>query len=278
MPIDLTRNIDRFESEDLQRFTFANTITVPRTIDFMVFNTDGATLAPLAVQSGLSVTVSAAAGNVGSVGVFYVDRQLPVSVGFYTYMWRAWGSSGGSSGSVVDSLFTVTRGEFEVIHTEPHSFFTYGNRAELVRRSRQLVGRGDLTERDIRPHMEAADGWIDGKIGRIVGVPLSPVPQVVREMSNHGGLYFFFSAYYGGQRSEIPADVQRQWEQDNEFLDGVVEGKYALTTSGATYQLENEVKAITGGIEEGKPAFGRSDWTDQEIDSDIKDFEDDQRD
>ena len=100
MPIDITRNIDRFESGDLKQFTFANTLTVPRTIDFIVFNTDGATLPPVDVQSGLTVTVSAATANVGSVGVYYVNRQLPSSVGLYTYWWRAWGSSGGSSGSI----------------------------------------------------------------------------------------------------------------------------------------------------------------------------------
>ena len=100
MPIDISRNIDRFESEDLKQFTFANTLTVPRTIDFIVFNTDGTTLAPVDVQSGLTVTVSAATANVGSVGVYYLNRQLPSSVGFYTYWWRAWGSSGGSSGSI----------------------------------------------------------------------------------------------------------------------------------------------------------------------------------
>jgi len=277
MPINITGNIDRFESEDLKRFTFANTLTIPRTIDFIVFNTDGTTLAPVAVQSGLTVVVSAATANIGSVGVFYVNRQLPTSVGFYTYWWRAWGSSGGSSGSVAASLFSITRGEFEIFTTEPHSFFTYGNQIEVVKRARQLVGRGDITERDIRPHMEAGDGWIDSKLGKIITVPMTPVPFSVREMSNRMGIYFLYQSYYGGQKVDVPTAVQKQFVIDNEFLDGVVEGKWALAGSGVSFIFEQPVSVITGGTADGKPAFGRSDWEDQRIDPNILDFEDDER-
>lgn len=277
MPIDITRNIDRFESDDLKQFTFSNTLTVPRTLDFIVFNTDGATLAPVAVQSGLTVTVSAATVNVGSVGVFYCNRQLPTSVGFYTYWWRAWGSSGGSSGSVADSLSSITRGEFEIFTTEPHSFFTYGNRVEVVKRARQLVGRGDITERDIRSHMEAGDGWIDSKLGKIIGVPMTPAPFSVREMSNRMGIYFLYQSYYGGQKVDVPTAVQRQFTIDNEFLDGVVEGKFALAGSGVLFIFEQPVSVIIGGTADGKPAFGRSDWENQVIDPAILDFEDGER-
>lgn len=275
---DITGTVQRFEGDTVEQFTLTNTLTVPATVQFIVYNTDGNSLAPVAAQSGQTVTVSAAGADIGSVGVYYLWRQLPVSAGFYNYEWRMFGSGGASSGTIAASVFTVRRGEFDVFRTEAHSFFTYGNRGEVVRRARQLVSRGDLTERDIRPHMEAADGWIDSKLGIIVSVPISPAPMIVRELSNHGAIYFLFTSYYGGQRAEIPADIQRQWEQDNTLLDGIVEGKYSLAGSGVTFRKEDEVTHIEGGIEGGVPVFGRSDFAEQEIDADITDAESDQRD
>ena len=239
---DITGTVQRFEGDTAEQFTLTNTLTIPATVQFTVYNVDGATLAPVAAQSGQTVTVSAA--DVTSRGVYYLWRQMPVSAGFYNYEWRMWGSSGVSSGTLADSVFTVRRGEFDIFRTEAHSFFTYGDRHEVVRRARQLVSRGDLTERDIRPHMEAADGWIDSKLGIIVSVPLSPAPMIVRELSNHGAAYFLFTSYYGGQRAEIPTDIQRQWEQDNALLDGIVEGKYSLAGSGVTFRKEDEVTQI----------------------------------
>ena len=258
MPLDITRNIDRFEGEDTFQFTLTMTVSRPSTVAFVVYNTDGSTLAPETVQ----VSSNCAVESGTTTGLFYMNRVLPTSVGFYTYMWRAWDSS---------SRPYTNRGEFEVIRTEPHSFYTYGTRVEVMKRARQLIGRGDITERDIRPHMEAGDGWIDSKIGVRVSVPLSPVPGWAREMSNRMAIYFLHQSYYSGQKTDEPPAVVRQFDKDNEFLDGVVEGKYSLVG-------ETEVVAITGGIEGGVPAFGRSDVEKQEIDTDITDFEDSQRD
>ena len=268
MPIDVNQNIERWEAEDMRRFTLVMTPSVPSTVQHVVFNTDGNTLAPVAVQSGLTVTVSGAS----NVGLFYVLRQLPTSVGFYTHEWRAFGS-----GTAQQSLYIIVREEFEIIKTEPHSFFTYGVRADVVRRARQLVGRGDVTERDIRPMMEAGDGWIDSKLGKIITVPISPVPFSVREMANRMAVYFLYQSYYGAQKADMPSVIENQFDKDNEFLDGVVEGKWALAGSGVSFIFEQPVSVITGGTADGKPAFGRSDWEDQRIDPTILDFEDDER-
>ena len=273
--IDIVGHTQRFQAQDIERFSLVSTIMIPATVQLIVYNTDGTSLPSVAAQSGFSVAVSGSA--VGSVGLFYLNYQLPTSVAFYTYEWRMWGSSGASSGTVAASLFSVRRGEFEVITTEPHSFFTYGNRSEVMRRARQLVGRGDVTERDIRPHMEAGDGWIDSKLGKIITTPLSPVPFSVREMSNRMAIYFLYNAYLGGQKTDEPPAVVRQFDKDNEFLDGVVEGKWALAGSGVSFIFEQPVSVITGGTADGRPAFGRSDWQDQTIDPTILDFEKDQR-
>ena len=275
--VDIVGQTQRFQSEGLEKFSLVSTATIPATVQHILYNTDGATLAPVAVQSGLTVTVSALAANVGSVGLFYVNRQMPTSVGFYTYEWRLFGSSGASSGTVAASLFTPLRGEFEIFKTEAASFFTYGVKEEVMRRARQLVGRGDISERDVRPFMEAGDGWIDSKLGKIIGVPLSPVPFSVREMSNRMAIYFLYNAYYSGQKTDEPPATVRQFDKDNEFLDGVVDGKWALAGSGVSFIFEQPVSVITGGTADGKPAFGRSDWEKQVIDPNILDFEDDER-
>ena len=98
--VDIVGQTQRFQSEGLEKFSLVSTATIPAPVQHILYNTDGATLAPVAVQSGLTVTVSALAANVGSVGLFYVNRQMPTSVGFYTYEWRLFGSSGASSGTV----------------------------------------------------------------------------------------------------------------------------------------------------------------------------------
>lgn len=271
--IDIVGQTQRFQSEDLEKFSLVSTLVIPNTVQLVFYNTTGASLAPVAVQSGLTVTISGAT----NVGNFYVQYQMPTSVGFYTYEWRMFGSFGASSGSVPSSLFTIRRGEFEVFKTEATSYFTYGNRGEVLRRARQLVGRGDLSERDVQPHMEAGDGWIDSKLGKIITVPLTPVPFSVREMANRMAIYFLYNTYYSGQKTDEPPAIVRQFDKDNEFLDGVVEGKYALAGSGVSFIFEQPVSVITGGTADGKPAFGRSDWESQQIDPNILDFEDDER-
>ena len=268
--IDIVGNTQRFQSRAIEKFSLVSTVTIPATVQLIVYNTDGATLPPQSAQSGFTVNVSATV--VGSVGLFYLYYQMPSSIGFYAYEWRAWGSSGASSGTVVASLFDTRRGEFEIFTTEAHSFFTYGNLAEVVRRARQIIGRGDVSVRDVRPFMESGDGWIDSKLGKIITVPMSPVPIALREMSNRMAIYFL-----SGEKADDTSGIVRQFDNDNEFLDGVVEGKFALAGSGVSFIFEQPVSVITGGTADGKPAFGRSDWQDQQIDPNILDFEDDER-
>ena len=275
--IDIVGNTQRFQSQAIEKFSLVSTVTIPATVQLIVYNTDGATLPPQTAQSGFTVNVSATAANVGSVGLYYLYYQMPTSVGFYAYEWRAWGSGGASSGTVVASLFDARRGEFEIFTTEAHSFFTYGNLAEVVRRARQMIGRGEVSVRDVRPFMESGDGWIDSKLGKIMTVPMSPVPFALREMANRMAIYFLYNTYYSGQKTDEPPAVVKQFDKDNEFLDGVVEGKFALAGSGVSFIFEQPVSVITGGTADGKPAFGRSDWESQQIDPNILDFEDDER-
>lgn len=86
-------------------------------------------------------------------------------------------------------------------------------------------------------------------------------------------IYFLYNTYYSGQKADEPPAIVRQFDKDNEFLDGVVEGKYALAGSGVSFIFEQPISVITGGTADGKPAFGRRPWEEQEIDPNILDFE-----
>lgn len=277
--VDIVGQLSRFEAEDTQKFSLVSTLTIPATVQFMVFNTDGNTLMPVIAQSGQTVTVSALAVNVGSVGLFFVNRQLPTSVGFYTYEYRMWGSSGASSGSLVDSVYTVKRGEFEVTHTQPQSFFSYGDKVVVLGISRQLVARGDLTERDVQPYMEGADAYINAKLGTLFSVPITPTPNLLRDMSQVFATWGLWSDRVKSHKDDTPPAIvsRRDWFED--LLDNIVEGKAAIEVSSGTIQrLEETVTAITGGIEGGVPTHGKSDFEDQEVDRNITDAESDWRD
>src|SRR3989304_9860661 len=93
MALDITRNIDRFEGEDTFQFTLTMTVSRPSTVAFVVYNTDGSTLAPETVQANSAWAVESGTNT----GVFYMNRVLPTSVGFYTNMWRGGDSSSRAS-------------------------------------------------------------------------------------------------------------------------------------------------------------------------------------
>jgi hypothetical protein len=266
MAIDLTGNIDRFESEDLRMFSYVNTLSIPSTVAFAVYNTDGALLAPVAVQSGQSVVASGAATS----GMFYIFRQLPTSAGFYTYEWKAFGS-----GSIQNSLFVTERGVFEIAKTEAVSFSTYGSKGNVLRVARQLIGRGDLTERDVKPHMLAAQSYIDSRLGAVLDVPLSPASSYIAQGEEVLAVYTLYGSFGATEKGEIPPAFAQLREDFVKFLDDVIQG--TATIDGAMARSD-VITAFNGGIEGGTPTFGRRDWSEQSIDQDVLDDEDAQDD
>lgn len=264
MALDIVGNIPRLEASDTKQFTWASTITAPQTVAFHVYNTDGSTLAPEAMQSS-SFFVAASGG-----GVFYANRVLPTSAGLYFYQWTAWD---------VASRTYITRGEFEIYRTEAHSFFTYADVTDVVRTGRQIFKRSDITMREVRPYLEAADGYIDGRLGKVFTVPLNPVPNIIRDMSKVFGLAYFYSDRYSTEKEDQPPPIIDRKDWYEEFLSSVVSGTAVLVTSGGVVsQVAEDFTVITGGIEGGTPQFGIRDWTEQTTDSDIKDAEADRDD
>lgn len=258
MPIDITRNIERYEAEDTFQFTLAASASRPNTVAFTVFNTNGNTLALEAVQSGATVAESGT-----NTGVYHFERVLPSSVGLYTYEWRAWD---------VTSRTYVNRGEFEIIRTEAHSFYSYGDPVETVRTARQIFGRGDITMRDLRPYHEEADAWIDTKLSPIVTVPVTPTPNFLRYGSKLGALYFYYSFRYAVEKDAAPPGIVDMWEKFNEQLDAIVAGSASIA---GVISVEDAISVMPGDF---KPVFDLRDPISQRVDPDLIDDEEDRDD
>lgn len=272
MSIDLSGGLDRFEADDLRQFTYVDTASIPSCVAFAIYGTDGSTLAPVAVQSGATVTVS---GGDITKGMFYIFRQLPSSRGFYTYAWTIFGS-----GTTQNSLYVTVRGTFEIAKTEPVSFTSYGDKGNVLRVTRMLVGRGDLTEHDVKPHMEAAYGYINARLGGVMLVPLaSPAPAYVAQGEEVIAVYTLYGSFGGTEKGEIPPSYAKLRDDFVGFLDKVAKGEATVdgTIDGVTAS-NRDVTAFNGGIEDGTPTFGRRDPSEQHVDSDITEFEEDQDD
>lgn len=270
MAIDLSQNIDRFEAEDLRQFTYIDSMSVPSTVAFTIYGTDGSVLQPTAVQSGVSVT-----GSGTDTGMFWIFRQLPSSRGFYTYEWKVYGS-----GTAQSSLYVTTRGTFEIIKTEPVSFTSYGAKGNVLRVARQLIGRGDLTEHDVAPHMQSAYSYINGRLGIVVDVPLTPASDYIKQGEEVLSVYTLYGSFGATEKGEIPPAFSKLRDDFIGYLDAVVAGEATIEGTEGTEDLAGKITAFTGGLSDsaGTPTFGRSDWEKQQVDTDITDFEDDQRD
>lgn len=258
--IDVTGSIPRYEADDTKQFTFASTATRPATVAFSVYNTDGNTLALHAVQSGATVVETPT-----NQGAYIFPRVLPTSAGLYFYQWTAWDAS---------SRPAVIRGEFEVVRTEPLSFWTYGNVLDVTRTGRQVFGRADITQRDLRPYLEEADAFIDSMLGLVITVPVTPTPNLIVAMSKVFALANFYSDRYSTENEEAPPAIIKRRDDYVELLASVVSGTAVLVTSGGVITRAQEaITALTGSISGGTPVFGMRDPEQQKIDADIVEAE-----
>lgn len=254
MPLsDLTREIPRFEAEDTFQFTLTMSANRPESVQFMIFGTDGATVAPVAVQTGLSVAESGA-----NTGIYHVERILPSSAGLYAWKFVAFDAA---------SRTYPTAGYFEVYKTVVESFYTYSDISETVRSARQIFG-SDLTIGEMRRYFEEADAWIDTKLRPVATVPVSPTPNFLRGMSQVGA-QFMYLADHGPQKSVDPAGIVRRWEEYNTLLDAIVAGSASLVAVDVS---DRPIDIANDGY---KPIFDFREPEEQRIDPDlIQDNED----
>jgi len=266
MPIDLSQNIQRFEAGDLRQFTYRDTVSVPSCVCFNLYNTDGSLLVPTGVESGVSVTISG-----GSIqgGNFFIFRQLPSSRGFYMSEWLAYGS-----GTAQSSLFVREREMFEIVQTEPVSFYSYGNKGIVMRVARQLIGRGDLTEHDVAPHMLAAYDQINARLGHITTVPFSPPTNYIAQGEEIMAIYTLFGTFGATEKGEIPPSFQKLYDNFMAYMTAVGAGE--ITVDGTAINM-GKISAFTGGLDDsgGRATFNKlpfplqhTDWNIIEADLD----------
>src|ERR1043166_60080 len=260
MAIDLSGNIARYEAGDLRMFAYQDTVSIPSCVQFNLYDVNGNVLVPSGVESGATVTAS------GPVpGYFYIFRQLPSSRGFYTTEWMVYGS-----GTPQSSMFTRQREVFEIYKTEPVSIYTYGNKNTVMRVSRQLVGRGDLTEYDIAPHMLAANAFINAKLGTTVTVPFSPATAYIAQGEEILAIYTLHGTYGASEKGEIPPAFNKLRDDFLAYMDGVIPGD--ITVDGTVINT-GRISTFNGGIEGGLPTFGRRAFEYQIVDWNVLEAE-----
>lgn len=252
--IDISQILPQYEAGDTRQFTLTMTTAAPNTVALAFFNTDGNTLALSAVQSGETVAAS-------DTGLFYFNRVLPDTPGIYSYMWTAWDSA---------SRPYKVPGQFEIQRTEAFSFATYGNPQDIVRSARQLFGRTDITFREMQPYCQAADGYMDMYLGRVVSVPLGSASPLIQDMSKVYTLWRFYADRYSyDTKQEPPAIINRKNDYDK-LLMLIAAGSATLpgietTAEGTT------VFAIPDGTK--KSVFDMRNFLDQKISDNLIDEE-----
>jgi len=255
MATDLSGNIQRFEAGDLRMFAYQDTVSIPSCVAFNIYDVNGNLLVPSGVESGVTVTVS---GGDITKGNFYIFRQLPSSRGFYTTEWMVYGS-----GTIQSSMYTRQREVIEIYKTEPVSIYSYGNKNTVMRVSRQLVGRGDLTEADIAPHMLAAYDFINAKLGTSVPVPFNPATNYIAQGEEILAIYTLHGTYGAREKGEIPPAFNKLRDDFLAYMDAVIAGE--ITVDGTLINT-GRISQFTGGIEGGLPTFGRRAFEFQRID------------
>ncbi len=263
MPIDITQQIAVFEAGETQQFTYVSCVNIPATVAFNLRNFRGDLIALTDIQSGETVGQSLTIMN-SATGRFFINRILPDTPGIYFPQFVAWDAA---------SRPYPTTWEIEIKETGAHSFFTYGDVEDVIKNARQIFNRSNMTVRDIKAYMEAADAWVDLKLQRVAinSLPITPTPNFLRTMSKAGALYFYYSERYGIEREEAPPGIVDQWDELNKLLDGVVAGSYSIAGIDIAVSRAGQIYIST---QNDKPIFGMKDWILQEVDQNMLDRED----
>ncbi len=259
--LDIIQSVARYESGDTRQFQMANSATVASTATFAIYDFSGATVALNSVQSGATVTQS-------PTGIFFINRVLPSSTGIYTWEWTLWDSS---------SRPYYTRNEFEIINSLPTSFFTYCDVQDTIRTARNFFGRTNITIREMQPVCQAADGYIDSYLGRVMNVPLTPpVPPLIADMSKVYTLWRFSSDRHFFELNEEDSAVVRRKNDYDKLLQSIAAGSLTVVNVGSSSITitsdQDDVVAIPDPTY--KAVFDMRDWIDQRVDPDLVDDED----
>lgn len=262
MSDNITGGLRRLEADGTQQFTMAATPVIPSTVSFLLLNIDGSSLNITSISlanSGQTVQQSLTAGG-SNTGLYHVDFVMPATPGFYTAVWYAYDSS---------SRPGIVREEFEIKRSEPRSFFSYGNVADIYRTARQVFGRSDVTAREVQDYMEPADDFINGYLGQQFSVPVSPVPAEIREWNKTITLWRLYTDRYAVNREEPPPGLKERYDATIQRMSQVLSGNGVLhIQSGTIMRASWDFTSTTEGY---KPIFDSRDWHKQRIDPDLVD-------
>jgi hypothetical protein len=245
--IDIAQNIPRYAAGDTRQFTLTMSPQPPSSATFIVYNTDGNTLALDPVQPLEKVTADSL------TGFMFLNRVLPQTPGIYSYTWIAWDTG---------SRPYIVPGEFEVTITRAFSFSTYGDPQDIVRSARQMFGRGDITFREMQPYCQAADGYMDMYFGKVTTVPLGSASPLIADMSKVYTLWRYYCDQFAlDTKSEPPAIINRKNDYDK-LLNLIAAGSASLPGVESTVDVQ-QVIAIPDGTH--KSVFDMRDFTDQHV-------------
>ena len=262
MADNISGGIRRLEADGAQQFTMAATPVVPSTVSFLLLNTEGSCLSLVnisAANSGQTVLQSLTAGG-SNTGNYHIEFVMPNTPGFYTSVWYAYDSA---------SRPGIVREEFEVIRSEPRSFFSYGNIADVYRTARQVFGRGNVTAREIQDYMEPADDFINGHLGQQFSVPVSPVPPEIREWNKSVTLWHIYTDRFAVNQEEAPPGLKERYDAVVLRMSEVLSGNGVLHVQSGT--LRRAAWDIQSTTEDFKPVFDSRDWEKQRFDPDLVD-------
>lgn len=261
---EIPGGIKRYQADDFRQFTLTATVTRPTTVTYALYDPLGALL-PIssisAVNSGLTVQESAV-GAVTSTGLYHIDYVIPATPGFYVSEWKAFNAT--SQGAII-------RQEFEVIRTEARSFYSYGNVADVLRTARVLFRAHDITAREIQDYMEPADNKMNALLGRVMTVPISPTPAVLRDCNKALTLWGFYNDRFAEVKREAPPGIEARYTACMEFIAEVMSGNAVLVTDSGIIQQSLVMGSTT---EDYKPIFDLRDFEVMRTDPDRIDAED----
>ncbi len=261
---DLSGGIDRFEGDDVQQFTITATVTRPQTVAFALYDQSGAAL-PLGNISSLNAASTVAESHTAATtlsGLYHIEFIVPATPGLYHYKWELFDTS---------SRPAVSRNYFEIYRTDAVSFFSYGNMADILRTARVMLGRGDVTAREIQDYMQPADATIDMKLGTVMTVPVTPCP-ILRDWNKVITLWTMYCDRFGTAREEAPPGLYDRYKEVMKTLTAIQSGTAVLSVaSGSVVSASFTIGSTT---EDYKPVFDSRDWEVMRIDPDLQEADD----
>lgn len=242
---EIPGGIQRYQADDFRQFTLAATVTRPTTVAYNLYDPLGALL-PInsisAVNSGVTVAESAV-GAVTSTGLFHIEYVLPTTPGFYTSEWKAFNAA---------SQAGVVRQEFEVIRTEPRSFWSYGEVADVLRTARVIFRTHDITAREIQDYMEPSDDKINAMLGTVMTVPVTPSMPILRDCNKAMTLWGFYTDRFAEVKRDAPPGIKSHYDSCMKFFAEVMSGNAVLVTDSGIVQAPFILGSTT---EDFKPIF-----------------------